>query len=201
VAVSARSRTRARGIVWSVALLTTAACSPFLEVQHLAPLVLILPFLAADAKPAEPASLATSQVVSRKLRLIALAFGACSVLSLGLGHPLALIAAISLLVAAGLGGYLLVRGHPLSRLPRASELAWSDAIFGAAMVFVGTPAFLRASTLFGVPVSPLHVVLGSADFVCVLLILVTAPRLVASTGPLERARSPARRPTIGPTHA
>lgn len=135
VAVRFRPVRRARGAVWSVALIATAVCSPFLEANHLAPLVLIPVFLATDAAThSRPDYL---PAVLADVWPIGVGFVACSFLSLAL--TLRPLAVLSLVISAGIGLYLLAR----RRRPMVAT-----AIFGASMVFLGTPAFVNVSAFW-----------------------------------------------------
>jgi hypothetical protein len=179
VAIRFKPVRRARGAVWSVALVATALCSPFLEEQHLAPLALIPVMLAADVA----AMLSFRWSLPKPLAdlwPIGVACVACGALSLKVSKGT--LIPLSLLISAGVGIYLLTR---------RPGRALSTAIFGAALVFIGAPAFLNLSAYWGFPMSRLHILLGSAVYVCLLLILLVGPRCfappVASNGDRDSA--------------
>jgi hypothetical protein len=160
VAVGFKPVRRARGAVWSIALVATTVCSPFLEEQHLAPLALLPVMLAAETAHARSWrwSLPAPLVDLWPIGVACVLLGALSLAPSSLHTDMA----VSLVVCAGVGLVLLVRrGSPAPAL----------AIFGAALVFIGAPAFLNLSADWGYPMSVGHILLGSATYVCLLLIL------------------------------
>jgi hypothetical protein len=155
-----------RGALWSVALMTTAVCSPFLEEWHLAWLALIPVFLAADA--------ATKPHGSDGLWPVAVGLVACNLVSIVLrGH---FDAALSLVTITGVGVYIVMRQ------------GIGAAVFGCAIVFLGAPALLNISAFWARPISLFHVLLGSADYLALLLAFAVGvegftPRIQQATEP------------------
>jgi hypothetical protein len=159
-----RSTRASRGMVWVTAIVVTAVCSPFLEIQHLAPLALLTAMLSMDAT----------------VPMVPLVFGcfACGVASQVVSLRASEV--LSVLVAAAVGIWLL-RGAPFGWTRRLQIAA-----FGGAFVLLATPAFLNVSSSWGEPMSLAQVVFGSAEYVFVLLVMLLTPRIswTAETTPL-----------------
>jgi hypothetical protein len=134
------------GVPWCLGLAVAAACSPFLEDYHLAPLALI-PVLMVS-KSQYPQEVAVALVI---------AAAGCTLVAETAPHHVA--EATSVLVA-GLG----------------VVYAWHRASIPAALVTGGilllaTPSFAGISRFWPIPISPAHVFIGSLDFIAVLAIL------------------------------
>src|ERR1035437_389544 len=159
-----RSTRASRGMVWVTAIVVTAVCSPFLEIQYLAPLALLTAMLSMDAT----------------VPMVPLVFGcfACGVASQVVSLRASEV--LSVLVAASVGIWLL-RGAPFGWTRRLQIAA-----FGGAFVLLATPAFLNVSSSWGEPMSLAQVVFGSAEYVFVLLVMLLTPRIswTAETTPL-----------------
>ena len=142
------------GSIWVVALLTTAAVSPWLEFEHLTTLALAPVLLLADEANTDSRHRMSWHTWIAPL---ALACFICSAISLP-GHSVwADIASVSVAVVAG--AYVARGRAPLS------------GVFAAAFILLAAPAFGVSSILWGMRPSLLHVVLGSAEFVFLLAML------------------------------
>jgi hypothetical protein len=160
-----RAATPSRAATWAAALVVTAVCSPFLEIQHLAPLVLV-PFVLATERARED------------LPPIILGSAICSVIyALLYRSPYTAayrpIEYLTVAVAIGVG-YLLYRSGGLRH-----------GCFGAAFVLLASPTFLNFSAYWTIPMSQWHVILGSFEYLLVIAVLVLMPQ--ATQGSAERS--------------
>jgi hypothetical protein len=143
--VASRIRSLRWGVQWSVALLGTAACSPFLEDQHLAWIGLV-PFLLV-VESQYPRDLA--------VWLIGIAAG-CTFLAHAAPNHVA--EAVSAVVAIGASLYAYRR------------LGGATAIVTGGMLLLATPSFAAIGAFWPPPISTAHVLIGSLDFVAVLVV-------------------------------
>jgi hypothetical protein len=182
VAFGYRRVNAARGAVWSVALLVTVVCSPFLEVQHLAPLALIPAMLATDRPDRRSVRWSLPAPIA-ELWPIALALVVCALLAFVFSNGI--LIGLSLFVVLCLVGFLL--------RPRTRP-ALLGAIFAGSLVVVGAPAFWNVSGYGGAPMTELHVLVGTLVFDCLVLITLVGPWMFAPAPvPATAARGPGGR--------
>lgn len=150
IAAGRRSRHAKIGSAWSAALLITAAVIPILEIQHLVVLSLVPIVLAKDLPQAKRPFLV---ILVAATGLDALTWPVVG------GHY---GQAVSLLVALGVAVWSLRMGL---------NLGWAGMGFG--YVLTAAPGFLNFAAQWGVPMSFAHVVLGSAEYVALLVFAVS----------------------------
>jgi hypothetical protein len=167
-----------RNHVWAAALLVTAACSPFLETDHLAGLALVPAILAGSGK--------------RRMGLLVPVLTGCAVCGIawallnpypvGWNLTLDLLRGGSAIVAAAVGVWVYRREGA------------GAGLFSGAFVLLATPAFLGFSGApWRVPLSQIHVALGSMEYVLVIVLLLLLPQAVEGSRrrqPDERIREP-----------
>jgi hypothetical protein len=133
-------------VPWCLGLAVAAACSPYLEDYHLAPLALIPVLMVIDSQYPQEVGV-----------VLVIAAAGCTLGADIAPHHVAEAASV---LVAGLG----------------VVYAWRRASIPAALVTGGilllaTPSFAHISNFWPPPISPAHVFIGSLDFVAVLAIL------------------------------
>lgn len=149
IVAARRSRRMKIGNAWSAALLITVAVIPILEIEHLVMLALVPILLANDLPRAE----------RPLLLLLVVATGVNALTWPALGGHYGQV--LSLLDALGVAAWALRMGL---------NLGWAGMCFG--YVLTSAPGFLEFAAQWGVPMSFVHVVLGSAEYVALLLFAV-----------------------------